>query len=180
LVYALAFPAGARGPLVRDRSAVEHGLPWVMDMVFHDAECRLRKEHAPAKDPCVSSVKPQMGRRLPRKPSLTRFPWRRKTGELCLYLFLSHGVAHRTCPRRLGSNIQDGCEIRPGGPNRCWEVGGGRTTRQPGQVRKEAALTRPGGSLSSLPLCSPYHHLALSGRPAGPLDIGPDAIKSLA
>jgi hypothetical protein len=34
------------------------------------------------------------------------------------------------------------------------EVGVGRTTRQPGQVRKEAALTRLGGSLSSLPLGS--------------------------
>ena len=33
-----------------------------------------------------------------------------------------------------------------------WEVGGGRFTRQPGQVRKEAALTRPSGFLSSLPL----------------------------
>jgi hypothetical protein len=146
-----------------------------MDMVFRDAECRLRKEHAPAKAPCVSNVKPPDG-----TTTSSQAAWRRKIGELCLYPFLSHGVARRTCPRRLGSNIQDGCEIRRGGPNRCWEVGGGRTTRQPGQVRKEAALTRPGGSLSSLPLCSPYHHLALSGRPAGPLDIGPDAIKSLA
>ena len=33
-----------------------------------------------------------------------------------------------------------------------WEVGGGRFTRQPGQVRKEAALTSLGGSSFSLPL----------------------------
>ena len=32
------------------------------------------------------------------------------------------------------------------------EVGEGRTARQPGQVRKEAALTSQGGSLSNLPL----------------------------
>src|SRR6185312_12189297 len=30
------------------------------------------------------------------------------------------------------------------GPIWVWEVGGGRTTRQPGQVRKEAALTSTG------------------------------------
>ena len=42
------------------------------------------------------------------------------------------------------------------GPHRRREVGGGRSTRQPGQVRKEAALTRPGGSLSSLPLLLLY------------------------
>jgi hypothetical protein len=51
--------------------------------------------------------------------------------------------------------IREACENPPRGPNSGWEVGGGRTTRQPGQVRKEAALTRPGGSLSSLPL-SPF------------------------
>ena len=38
------------------------------------------------------------------------------------------------------------------GPHRRREVGEGRTARQPGQVRKEAALTRQGGSLSNLPL----------------------------
>ena len=62
----LAFPARARGPVARARPAVENGLPWVMDMVFRDAECRLSKDRAPGKAPCVS-VKPS-GRRLPRKP----------------------------------------------------------------------------------------------------------------
>ena len=43
--------------------------------------------------------------------------------------------------------------LRPAadGPHRRREVGEGRTARQPGQVRKEAALTRQGGSLSNLP-----------------------------
>src|SRR5437763_16044467 len=35
-------------------------------------------------------------------------------------------------------------------PNRAREIGGGRATRQPGQVRKEAALTRSGSGRSSV------------------------------
>src|SRR5947209_17008620 len=35
-------------------------------------------------------------------------------------------------------------------PNRPWEIGGRRATRQPGQVRKEAALTRSGSGRSSV------------------------------
>ena len=64
------------------------------------------------------------------------------------------------------------------GPNRGWEVGGGRTTRQPGQVRKEAALTRPGGSLSSLPLSAVALDRTMgqawsyAGGAAGPRGIG--------
>src|SRR6202140_2750973 len=35
-------------------------------------------------------------------------------------------------------------------PNKDREIGGGRATRQPGQVRKEAALTRSGSGRSSV------------------------------
>src|ERR1700692_4478902 len=35
-------------------------------------------------------------------------------------------------------------------PNKGREMGGGRATRQPGQVRKEAALTRSGSGRSSV------------------------------
>src|ERR1700692_1435760 len=35
-------------------------------------------------------------------------------------------------------------------PNKDREMGGGRATRQPGQVRKEAALTRSGSGRSSV------------------------------
>src|SRR6476661_3236156 len=35
-------------------------------------------------------------------------------------------------------------------PNKRREIGGGRATRQPGQVRKEAALTRSGSGRSSV------------------------------
>ncbi len=39
-----------------------------------------------------------------------------------------------------------------------WKAGGGRTVRQSGQVRKEAAATKCAGSLSSLPLIFPAGH----------------------
>ena len=61
----------------------------------------------------------------------------------------------RAAPPRLGADFGN---VRPAlRPLRLElglqapEVGEGRTARQPGQVRKEAALTRQGGSLSNLP-----------------------------
>src|SRR5580700_9518867 len=62
---------------------MENGLPWAMEMVFRDAECRLRKERAPAQAPCVSSVKLPDGtttssQASSRNDPLTRFPWRGK------------------------------------------------------------------------------------------------------
>src|SRR5579859_6599428 len=42
------------------------------------------------------------------------------------------------------------CFPRHLAPNRDREIGGGRATRQPGQVRKEAALTRSGSGRSSV------------------------------
>ena len=47
------------------------------------------------------------------------------------------------------------CARAADGPHEGREVGEGRTARQPGQVRKEAALTRQGGSLSNLPPSPP-------------------------
>src|ERR1700738_2236498 len=134
--------------------------------------------------PPVSSVKLPHGTTATSQASsrngpFTRFFWLGKQDSCVFTPTYPTGPRARTWPRRLGSSIQDGCEIRPRGPNRCWEVGGGRTTRQPGQVRKEAALTRPGGSLSSLPL------LALPRRgfvrqAGGAAGIGAAPIKSLA
>ncbi len=57
------------------------------------------------------------------------------------------------------------CAWRADGPHGGREVGEGRTARQPGQVRKEAALTRQGGSLSNLPP-SPWHEAADGGAPS--------------
>src|SRR5689334_23478468 len=42
------------------------------------------------------------------------------------------------------------CFPLPLAPNTDREIGGGRATRQPGQVRKEAALTRSGSGRSSV------------------------------
>jgi len=66
---------------------------------------------------------------------------------------LEGGVVHRACakPGRFSRTRFPACVPRPKRPYSPWEVGEGRLTRQPGQVRKEAALTRPNGSSSSLP-----------------------------
>src|SRR3954466_2461704 len=47
-------------------------------------------------------------------------------------------------------------------PNRDREIGGGRATRQPGQVRKEAALTRSGSGRSSVSYLF-FERIALGG-----------------
>src|SRR6476660_2161533 len=58
-------------------------------------------------------------------------------------------------------------------PNKNREIGGGRATRQPGQVRKEAALTRSGSGRSSVSYLF-FERIALEA--AGPhpaLDFAP-------
>ena len=47
-ITSLLFVASVLGPLVRDHWAVENSLHWVLDMVFRDDECRIRKDRAPA------------------------------------------------------------------------------------------------------------------------------------
>src|ERR1700756_5407416 len=49
-------------------------------------------------------------------------------------------------------------------PNRDREIGGGRATRQPGQVRKKAALTRSGSVRSSVSYL--FFRANRGGRPA--------------
>src|SRR6266852_5867270 len=48
-------------------------------------------------------------------------------------------------------------------PNKDREIGGGRATRQPGQVRKEAALTRSGSGRSSVSYLF-FERIAQGGR----------------
>jgi predicted transposase YbfD/YdcC len=88
-ITSLLLLASVLGPLVRDHWAVENSLHWVMDMVFRDDECRVRKDHAPAKlhhdkthgeQPdekrhrkrlhAPEAQSRRMGRRLPRTPHL--------------------------------------------------------------------------------------------------------------
>src|SRR4051794_30554578 len=53
-------------------------------------------------------------------------------------------------------------------PNKDREIGGGRATRQPGQVRKEAALTRSGSGRSSVSYLF-FERIAPGGGKACPL-----------
>src|SRR5215472_2865566 len=88
--------------------------------------------------------------------------------ELFLYRRRPWGrKQHPSCPAlcRLSTSFFKGRSGEPGmpeqirraacflpllAPNRGREIGGGRATRQPGQVRKEAALTRSGSGRSSV------------------------------
>jgi predicted transposase YbfD/YdcC len=47
-VTSLALPASQLSGVVRSHWAIENSLHWVMDTVFRDDECRVRKDHAPA------------------------------------------------------------------------------------------------------------------------------------
>ena len=52
LVAEAEFMAGA----IRDHWGVENSLHWVMDMVFRDDECRIRKKNAPANFATIKHV----------------------------------------------------------------------------------------------------------------------------
>src|SRR5208282_4360738 len=87
------------------------------------------------------------------RPRGPRTPWLRSWSE------------RRERERTKGAVGAAPCAGPRHGPHRRREVGEGRTARQPGQVRKEAALTRQGGSLSNLPLmraCRPAHARAFA------------------
>jgi predicted transposase YbfD/YdcC len=47
-ISSLAVEAAPMAAYIRDHWGVENGLHWVMDMVFGDDDCRIRKDHAPA------------------------------------------------------------------------------------------------------------------------------------
>lgn len=62
--------AGRLGEAVRRHWGVENGLHWVMDMVFRDDECRIRKANAPANFAAVKHMASNLLRRAPGKDSL--------------------------------------------------------------------------------------------------------------
>jgi hypothetical protein len=47
-ISSLCVEAEVMAAYIRDHWGVENGLHWVMDMVFRDDECRVRKDNAPA------------------------------------------------------------------------------------------------------------------------------------
>ena len=62
--------AKALGTAIRSHWGIENGLHWVMDMVFRDDECRIRKKNAPANFATVKHMASNLLRRAPGKDSL--------------------------------------------------------------------------------------------------------------
>jgi predicted transposase YbfD/YdcC len=62
--------AEALGTAIRSHWSIENGLHWVMDMVFRDDECRIRKKNAPANFATVKHMASNLLRRAPGKDSL--------------------------------------------------------------------------------------------------------------
>ena len=70
--YISSLPAHANrlGEAVRSHWSIENGLHWVMDMVFRDDECRIRKDNAPANFAAVKHMASNILRKAPGKDSL--------------------------------------------------------------------------------------------------------------
>ena len=75
-ITSLVLLANAIGPMVRSHWAIENSLHWVMDMVFHDDECRVRTENAPANFATFRHMAYNIARKAPGKDSIRL---RRKT-----------------------------------------------------------------------------------------------------
>jgi predicted transposase YbfD/YdcC len=70
--YVSSLPPDAKrlGDAVRSHWGIENGLHWVMDMVFRDDECRIRKNNAPANFAAVKHMASNILRKAPGKESL--------------------------------------------------------------------------------------------------------------
>jgi predicted transposase YbfD/YdcC len=69
-ITSLAWLAAQLGPVIRSHWAIENGLHWVLDMIFRDDECRLRKDHAPENFVTLKHMAHNLIRRAPGKDSL--------------------------------------------------------------------------------------------------------------
>lgn len=69
-ITSLDASADKLGPAIRAHWAVENSLHWVMDMVFRDDECRVRKDHAPANFTTLKHIALNLTRKAPGKDSL--------------------------------------------------------------------------------------------------------------
>jgi predicted transposase YbfD/YdcC len=58
------------GAAIRGHWGIENGLHWVMDMVFRDDECRIRKDNAPANFATVKHMASNLLRQVHGKDSL--------------------------------------------------------------------------------------------------------------
>ena len=55
---------------IRGHWGIENGLHWVMDMLFRDDECRIRKKNPPADFTTIKHMASNLLRRAPRKDSM--------------------------------------------------------------------------------------------------------------
>ena len=62
--------AEAQGTAIRGHWGIENGLHWLMDMVFRDDECRIRKQNAPANFTTIKHIASNLLRRAPGKDSM--------------------------------------------------------------------------------------------------------------
>ena len=69
-ITSLILLAHLLGPVVRSHWSVENSLHWVMDMVFRDAECRVRTDHAPANFAAIKHMAQNLLRNASGKSSL--------------------------------------------------------------------------------------------------------------
>lgn len=69
-ITSLAANAERIGTAIRGHWGIENGLHWVMDMVFRDDECRIRKNNAPANFATVKHMASNLLRQAPGKDSL--------------------------------------------------------------------------------------------------------------
>jgi predicted transposase YbfD/YdcC len=69
-ITSLVLAAHLIGPVIRSHWAVENSLHWVLDMIFRDDECRVRKDHAPANFTTLKHMAHNLIRLAPGKDSL--------------------------------------------------------------------------------------------------------------
>jgi predicted transposase YbfD/YdcC len=69
-ISSLDLAAETVAQIIRDHWSVENNLHWVMDMVFRDDECRVRKDHAPANFATIKHASFNFLKRAPGKESM--------------------------------------------------------------------------------------------------------------
>ena len=69
-ISSLKADAKRLGSAIRSHWAVENSLHWVMDMVFRDDECRIRKDNAPANFAVIKHIANNLLRASPGKESM--------------------------------------------------------------------------------------------------------------
>ncbi len=69
-ITSLDLCAQAVAQMIREHWSVQNNLHWVMDMVFRDDECRVRKDHAPANFATIKHAAFNFLKRAPGKDSM--------------------------------------------------------------------------------------------------------------